>query len=284
MTKEEAEVYLSTSAIQDLSLEAAGAYNQLMAIDRKDGSIASDLETLAKRCGVTRKRMESVFWPVLSQFFVPAAGISGRLVSPANELLRAKDAGKSQVQSARAKERWRQYRENAGADAAAVPGDMPRHESGSAVASAVASGGHTEPPKKEEFPPHTPLSEEKITPTSLADDLPAGYSADFEAFWRLYPLKEGKGAAFKAWKKLRPSARMQEIIAASIDVWKGSKRWKDGIVAHASTWLNERRWDDSPEQAPAGPPPKTNNPGPITNPNRQAILDRLRELNQHESE
>ena len=65
----------------------------------------------------------------------------------------------------------------------------------------------------------------------------------WDEFWKIYPLKVGKGAAFKAFDKAIRRATPQEII-------DGAKRYADdpnrnpGYTAHAATWLNADRWAD----------------------------------------
>ena len=65
----------------------------------------------------------------------------------------------------------------------------------------------------------------------------------WDEFWKIYPLKVGKGAALKAFDKAIRRATPQEII-------DGAKRYADdpnrnpGYTAHASTWLNADRWAD----------------------------------------
>lgn len=65
----------------------------------------------------------------------------------------------------------------------------------------------------------------------------------WDEFWKIYPLKVGKGAALKAFDKAIRRATPQEII-------DGAKRYADdpnrnpGYTAHAATWLNADRWAD----------------------------------------
>jgi hypothetical protein len=73
------------------------------------------------------------------------------------------------------------------------------------------------------------------------------YSADFESFWAAYPKHTGKGAAYREWKKLRPSQDLQDKILAAIAAAKCSRAWlKDNgqYIPNPSTWLQQRRWDD----------------------------------------
>lgn len=111
-------------------------------------------------------------------------------------------------------------------------------------------------PQKEKVSP-TPPSKRKTesdsdsdTDSAVTTATDAAYPSDFEAFWAQYPNKTGKGAALKVWKKLKPSKRLQEIIAAALAVVKGSRQWKRDngqFIPHAATWLNQSRWDDDPD-------------------------------------
>jgi hypothetical protein len=65
----------------------------------------------------------------------------------------------------------------------------------------------------------------------------------FDDFWKIYPLKVGKGAALKAFLKAVRTTDADIII-------KGAERYKldpnrsQGYTAHAATWLNAHRWLD----------------------------------------
>lgn len=65
----------------------------------------------------------------------------------------------------------------------------------------------------------------------------------FDEFWKIYPLKVGKGAALKAFLKAVRTTEAEVII-------KGATRYKSdpnrsqAYTAHASTWLNAQRWLD----------------------------------------
>lgn len=67
----------------------------------------------------------------------------------------------------------------------------------------------------------------------------------FDDFWKIYPLKVGKGAAKKAFQKAIRTTPVEDII-------KGVLRYKldpnrvEAYTAHASTWLNAQRWTDDP--------------------------------------
>lgn len=83
-------------------------------------------------------------------------------------------------------------------------------------------------------------------PSSSGSEDP--YSPDFEIFWTAYPRKTGKGKAFEAWRKLKPSRQLQDKILMAVGKARQSKDWtkEDGkYIPHPTTWLHERRWDDT---------------------------------------
>lgn len=73
----------------------------------------------------------------------------------------------------------------------------------------------------------------------------------FNIFYALYPRREGRKDAIKAWDKLKPSLELCRVMEAAIrnaqeSEWKGKER---NYIPHPATWLNGRRWEDE-----AGPP------------------------------
>lgn len=78
---------------------------------------------------------------------------------------------------------------------------------------------------------------------------PKGDEADdgFENFWKAYPRKEGKKAALRAWRKIKPDKATCVAMAAALKRAKASPQWtKDSgqYIPMASTWLNGERWKD----------------------------------------
>lgn len=74
---------------------------------------------------------------------------------------------------------------------------------------------------------------------------------DFAVFWSIYPRREAKAAARKAWDKAIKRADPGRIVA-------GATRYRDDpardpqFTAHPASWLNADRWDDEP--LPRGSP------------------------------
>lgn len=74
-----------------------------------------------------------------------------------------------------------------------------------------------------------------------------GYSADFLAFWAAYPKKVGKGAAAKAFGKVKGAKQLLPAMLAAIEAQAKSDQWhRDNgqYIPNPSTWLNQRRWED----------------------------------------
>jgi len=71
--------------------------------------------------------------------------------------------------------------------------------------------------------------------------------SDFELFWEVYPRRQKKGDASKAWlqtENIRPS--IEEIIA-SIHEQQKSSQWQrdDGqFIPLPATWLRAWQWAD----------------------------------------
>jgi hypothetical protein len=69
----------------------------------------------------------------------------------------------------------------------------------------------------------------------------------FDRFYKLYPRKQNPQAAKQAWKKLAPSADLQEQILTALAKQATSIDWlKSGgqFIPHPASWLNGKRWED----------------------------------------
>lgn len=113
-----------------------------------------------------------------------------------------------------------------------------------------------------------------ISPSNAGD----GERADpieirFDEFWTLYPKKQGKGAALKAWKKIKPTNKLHAKIMASVqDNVNRNQQWqRDGgrYIPNPATWLNQTRWlDEIPDEQMGGAEDAT---GSSTRRNEQRI-------------
>ncbi len=83
--------------------------------------------------------------------------------------------------------------------------------------------------------------ERKKVSSSLRSPRERGSEADFEAFWKAYPRKVGKGSARKAWQRAITLSRPDTIISAVIRQKFNSR---ERFIPHPATWLNAERWFD----------------------------------------
>ena len=77
----------------------------------------------------------------------------------------------------------------------------------------------------------------------------------FDAFWKAYPKKSGKGAAEKAFSKLPAPASLLPKMLEAIELQKQSIQWQKEngqFIPNPSTWINQRRWEDELPQASRG--------------------------------
>jgi hypothetical protein len=81
---------------------------------------------------------------------------------------------------------------------------------------------------------------------ALSGDPPSPEYNAFESFWKIYPRKEGKKAAEKAFRKI--SEIHYPAIARDIAMRLRTGAWDAGrakqYIPHASTYLNQERWED----------------------------------------
>lgn len=91
--------------------------------------------------------------------------------------------------------------------------------------------------------------EEDSDPTTLrqaANTNSKGWAEEFPVFWKLYPRKEKKPRALRAWLKIDPRPPVA-IIGEAVERQKQSEQWqKDGgqFIPHPASWLNDRQWED----------------------------------------
>jgi|GEM_PF-1741420 len=71
----------------------------------------------------------------------------------------------------------------------------------------------------------------------------------FDEFWSLWPRKEGKAAAVKAWAKATAKIDPLDLLERVGVYTQHRNRPAVEFVPHASTWLNGERWNDGPPVA-----------------------------------
>lgn len=77
---------------------------------------------------------------------------------------------------------------------------------------------------------------------------PAGLAAGFDEFWKLYPRKEAKPEARKAWSSRRIGTKPELVARILEDVRTRTARhrpWLDGFTPHPATYIRGERWEDA---------------------------------------
>ena len=92
----------------------------------------------------------------------------------------------------------------------------------------------------------------------------------FNDFWRHYPRRVAKGAAMKAWDKIRPDAELEAKIHNAIDAQLTYRRKVEEFNArarrderiflpdlkHPATWIRAMCWEDELPELPGTEKPK----------------------------
>ena len=93
----------------------------------------------------------------------------------------------------------------------------------------------------------TAVGESEQTQTAISGEIVEPAEILFDEFWKLYPRKESKAAAKKAWLKLKPDQALFDQIANALEYRSQTKEWlaeSGRYIPHPATWLNGRRWED----------------------------------------
>ncbi|MDO4919909.1 helix-turn-helix domain-containing protein [Kocuria sp.] len=103
-----------------------------------------------------------------------------------------------------------------------------------------------EPGARESATKNTNSKNTREKKTREASSSPAGdgarYSADFLAWWEHYPRKQDKGAAWRAFQKIRDTP--VEVLIAGADRYAADPNREPRFTKHAATWLRARAWED----------------------------------------
>lgn len=111
---------------------------------------------------------------------------------------------------------------------------------------------HEAPRKEHEAPPNQePLT---INQVKQKQQHVQPSAARFDEFWSEYPVKKGKAAAEKSWRRLGCDRIADEIIAHVRRMRDVDDDWARGFAPHGATYVNGKRWHDEPKPMPrAGP-------------------------------
>jgi hypothetical protein len=219
----------SSGTIHQMTRQEIGDYITLLAAawDSDDpGTLPLPVEIAAK-CAGTDPRVVRNFLAKYPHTFIESNGrlVNEKLRAQYLELLQFHEKAHDRAKAGAAA-RWKG---NASSNASSIEQAMLNDASALALASATAIA--------------TKNKEQKHSSSPGGD----GVRLTFDAFWRAYPRKVGKGAAVKAWSKIKPNDELQQKILTAIEAQKKTDQWsRDGgqYIPHPATWLNAARWDD----------------------------------------
>ena len=81
------------------------------------------------------------------------------------------------------------------------------------------------------------------------------YSQDFISFWKSYPNKVGKDAAWNAWRKRLHAIPEISLLLKILETQTQSARWQKDegqFIPNPATWINQGRWADETDTPPEG--------------------------------
>jgi hypothetical protein len=109
---------------------------------------------------------------------------------------------------------------------------------------------HANVTRQSRLPTPTPTPTPKEEKKKVAA-LPAPDQTDdrFVDFWTIYPRKEAKAAARKAWTSAIKKTTVEVLVTAA-ERYRDQPDREPKFTAHASTWLNQERWTDQPSPPP----------------------------------
>jgi hypothetical protein len=98
------------------------------------------------------------------------------------------------------------------------------------------------------------------------DDLAAPAPGLFHEFWALYPRRQAKADAVRAWAQLKPDAMLRARIANDLRrrTWPTERKY----IPLPASYLRGYRWLDEDEAGKNSPAPPANRWSPTANPKR----------------
>ena len=205
---------LNNPKVQRLSSgDFKGWVNLLCLAKEYDGSLPS-VEDVGFRLRLSKRKVETLLKLLRSKGLVDGD--------------RMHDWDEMQYPSDSSTERVKRHRERAKEPPCNVSSNVPV----TVQRRVEESRGETET----EQPPKPPAR--KLT------DVPEGFQHWYDA----YPLKRSKGAAVKAWKKIKPSKMLAAQMTDAIRTQTAHHNFQNGqgedYIPHPATWLNQGRWED----------------------------------------
>lgn len=223
----------------DFTLAEVGAYQRLLNAQwAKKGIPGDNLGALSRILRCTPAVAKSVWGKVTDKFTRCSDGLwRNKRLAHERELAEAAQQKARDNGAKGAEKRWQKDSEPI-----SPPNGNPMHP-------AIANAS---PPlwQNDSSPdPHNDHSKERSDrpPVRPPASNMAPLRGRFDAFWAEYPKKRAKGAAWKAWQKLKPSSELTSQMLTALRRQRSSSDWRDSkFIPHPATWLNDERWSDEP--------------------------------------
>jgi len=226
----------SDEALRQCSLAAQGLWMRMLCICAKGdpygyvsiAGVALDAAGLSTAVG----RPEAEVAPLLAEldrWGVFSRDRKGRLYS--RRMLR--DEQRAKIGRKHALRQWSQTTDNEGQKPLPIGAPIGRPSTHKPDAREGSLGKRQNPNKKH------------LSPSGRA---PPGAVIDFEfaEFWRVFPRRDDRGHAIKAYRTARKKANQETIVEAA-KRYGATRRGQDPqFTALAATWLNGERWADEP--------------------------------------
>lgn len=109
------------------------------------------------------------------------------------------------------------------------------------------------------IPPIVPPADNSTPPAKPKrgrSNVPDQYPHDFEEFWKVYPRREGKADACRAWQRLTLQQKRKAYVALKSQLTVLKTRMSDphgNFCPHPATWINDGRFDDDPPDTSTPP-------------------------------
>lgn len=88
-------------------------------------------------------------------------------------------------------------------------------------------------------------------PAAVSTAKPSPYSAAFLDFWKVYPRRQAKGDAFKAFEVARKRGLLPDDLVAIVKAYAATREGEDpDFTPLPASWLRAARWDDEAPSAP----------------------------------
>ena len=69
-------------------------------------------------------------------------------------------------------------------------------------------------------------------------------NAQFDDFWKAYPIKRDKKKAKTAWMRKKLNGKSEDIVKDVINRISNDPQWIKGYIPLPTTYINGERWDD----------------------------------------